>query len=90
MSNSAGKIKTYHSLVMAGKCLPAHPPILWTVICWMLTESYFLPGSMAYVVIVLWLLLCWMGFIFFKMIEYPIDVFENFRPPLQNTEKEDT
>ena len=89
MSDHPRKIKSHHSLVLAVKCLPARPPILWTVICWMLTESYFLPGSMPYVVVVIWLLLCWVAYLSYRMIEYPIDIFENFRKP-EETEKEDT
>ena len=74
--------------MLATKCLPLRPPILWTVVCWMLTETYFAPGSFGYVVVVAWCLFIWLGYFGHKMIEYPVDVFENFRKP-EDIEKED-
>lgn len=76
--------------MLARKCIPVYPPISWSVICWMLTETYFAPGSFGYIVVVIWCLVIWLGYFGIKMTEYPVDVFENFRKPPENIEKEDT
>lgn len=68
----------YEHLVLHWKCMPTEPPLLWSLVAFMVTDFYDLSNG------TLFALSCfigakWLFFLAGAVLDKPYDIFESFR-----------